>query len=126
MVMEMFGYTAFSPWQTWAELAPETAHELDLGDGDEIAVESDRGEFEAVVRIRPGAATHAVHVPLGLGHDESFGVAGGIGANPVDIMLAARDTLSGSLSQTSTQVRLRLIKRRTRGGPAPSHGGSNA
>jgi anaerobic selenocysteine-containing dehydrogenase len=126
MVLEMFGYTAFSPWQTWAELSPETAHELDLEDGDEISIESDRGEFEAVVRVRPGAVDHAVHVPLGLGHDPSFSMAGGIGANPIEVMSPARDPLSGALSRASTRVHLRLVKRRKRGGPAPSHGGVDA
>ena len=122
MVLEMFGFSAFSPWQTWAELAPETAHELDVADGDQVRIASARGQFEAVVRIRPGTAAGAVHVPLGLGHEASFSTAGGIGANPVSVMLPARDPLSGKLSQTSTQVRLELVKRRSRGGPAPRHG----
>ncbi|MDH3402686.1 MAG: molybdopterin-dependent oxidoreductase [Acidobacteriota bacterium] len=126
MVLEMFGYTAFSPWQTWAELAAETAHELDLGDGDEVRVESDRGHFAAVVRIHPAAAAGTVHVPLGLGHEAPGSLAAGIGANPVGIMLAARDPLSGRLSRTATRVRLALVKRRSRGGPPPRHGGSEA
>ncbi len=123
MVLEMFGYSAFSPWQTWAEIAAETARELDVADGDEVRIESDRGHFEAVVRISPAAAAGTVHVPLGLGHDKSFSLAGGIGANPLGVMLAARDPLSGNLSRTSTRVRLQLVKRRSRGGPPPRHGG---
>ncbi len=123
MVLEMFGYPVFSGWQTWAELAPETAHELDLEWGDLVEVESERGVLEAVVRVQPGATPGAVHIPLGLGHRESYGAAGGIGANPVEILRQVPDRLAGTLALSSTPVRLRLIRRRPHGGPPPTHGG---
>ena len=37
MVLEMFGYPFLDGWRTWAEIAPETAHDLHLADGDEVA-----------------------------------------------------------------------------------------
>lgn len=122
MLLEMFGYSVFSGWQTWAELAPETAHELHLEYGDLIEVKSERGVFEAVVRVQPGAAPGAIHVPLGLGHPETMGVAGGIGANPVEILQPAADRLSGAISLSPTGVGVRLIRRRPHGGPPPTHG----
>jgi anaerobic selenocysteine-containing dehydrogenase len=126
MVLEMFGYPTFSAWQTWAELAPATAHELELEDGDEVAVESDIGSLEAVVRIQHGATPGTVHLPTGLGHRDSLGVAGGVGSNPHEIMLPAADPLSGKASVTSTLVRLRLLRRRRHGAAPTVHGGREA
>lgn len=123
MVAEMLGYAVATGWQTWAEIAPETAHELHLHDGDIVAVESERGSFEAVIREQPGSVPGAVHVPRGLGHREGFGAGSGSGANPVAALLPVHDPLSGALAQASTRVRLRLVRRRPHGGPAPMEGG---
>ncbi len=122
MLLEMYGYFVLSGWQTWAELSPETARELDLGDGDRIRLESDRGGMEAVVKIRPGALPGVVHVPLGLGHPESMGAGGGVGANPLGLLAAVRDPIAGTLASTSARVRPRLLERRRHGGPAPMAG----
>jgi len=123
MVMEMFGYPFLDGWQTWAEIASETAHDLDLGDGDVVAVESGRGSIEAVVRVHPAAVPGTVHVPLGLGHDQPLGVAENIGSNPIEIVDPIRDSLSGALALTGSRIRLRLVRRRPHGGPAPLDGG---
>ncbi|NIM02337.1 MAG: hypothetical protein GTN89_16415 [Acidobacteria bacterium] len=123
MVLEMFGYPFLDGWRTWAEIAPETAHELHLEDGDEVQVRSERGEVEAVVMIRPGTSPGIVHLPAGLGHREHVGAAGGIGANPLDLVADVRDPLSGAWSPNATRVTLRLLRRRDHGGPPPAHGG---
>jgi anaerobic selenocysteine-containing dehydrogenase len=123
MVAEMFGYPFLDGWQTWAEIGTDTAHDLDLADGDVVAVESERGSIEAVVRVHPAAVPGTVHVPLGLGHDHPAGAAERIGSNPVELLEPIRDSLSGALSMTSSQVRLRLLQRRPHGGPAPMDGG---
>ncbi len=122
MLMEMYGYPVMTEWRTWVELAPETAHELHLGDGDEVAVESDGSSIEAVVRIQPGSTPGVAHVPLGLGHRQSFGAGGGVGGNPMEVLLKSHDSLAGSRSLATTRVRLRLIRRRPHGGPAPLFG----
>ena len=122
MVLEMFGHTNLSGWETWAELGPRTARELNLGDGDRVAVESDRGVGEATVRINPGTGPGIVHVPLGLGHSEPRAGDGGRGSNPMALLLRVPDGLSGRLSLTSTRVHLRLLGRRRHGGPAPHDG----
>lgn len=122
-LQEMFGYTALASWENWVELAPQTAADLGLGDGDEVAVESARGSAEAVVRVAPGSAPETAHLPLGLGHG---GPAGGarIGSNTAAILLESRDVLAGTPSLTSTRVRLRLLHRRAHGEPLPDRGGS--
>ncbi len=120
MVLEMFGSTELLGWETWAELSPETAAEQGVEEGDRVALESKRGRIQAVVRVKPGGAPHTVHVPLGLGRHAASGASRSVGSNPVAILQPIRDSLSGALSLQATLVRLKLIQRRRRGGPAPS------
>ncbi|HUP47385.1 MAG TPA: molybdopterin dinucleotide binding domain-containing protein, partial [Thermoanaerobaculia bacterium] len=125
MVLEMFGYSVLSGWQTWVEIAPATAAALDLGDGDRVAVESDRGSIEGVVSIHQGAVPGSVHVPLGLGHAVAARERE-VGSNPAKILLPVRDPVGGELCLAGTRVLLRLVRRRAHGGPAPLQGGHTA
>ena len=122
MVLEMYGYTSLTGWRSWVELAPETAHELHLEEGDVVALEADRGGIETVVRIEPGATPGVAHVPLGLGHEEMAGTARGVGENPVGLVPPLFDPLSGAPALTATRVRARLVARRKRGGERPLEG----
>ena len=122
MVLEMYGHQSLTGWRTWMELAPETAHELHFEEGDLVALESERGSIEAVVRIEPGAKTGVAHVPLGLGHEEMAGPARGVGDNPVDLVPPLFDPLSGAPALTATRVRPRLVAHRRRGGQRPLDG----
>jgi len=121
MVLEMYGYSVLSGWSTWAEMAPVTAEELDLGDGDLIALESERGSIEATVHIYAGSAPGVVHVPVGLGFDGPGEEP--VGSNPLEALVAVHDRIGGSLSENSTRVHVQLLERRPRGAPAPGHGG---
>jgi anaerobic selenocysteine-containing dehydrogenase len=123
MVLEMFGYAVLSGWQTWVELAPETAHEQHLEEGDRVEVVSDRGAVEAVVKIQPGNTPGVAHMPLGLGRSSTGGAAEGVGENPLALVTAGRDPLSGAATTTGTRVQLRLLARRARGGARPLTGG---
>lgn len=125
MLMEMSGYPVLSGWQTWAELNPETAREMGVEYGDQVALESDRGRLEAVLRVQPGAAPNTVHIPLGVDHQQGRKDAGAA-SNPIQILLPVHDTLSGALSLNSTRVRLRLIRKRAHGEPPPIHLGGKA
>lgn len=116
MVLEMFGYPVLTGWRTWAEISPASAEELDLHDGDRVALESQRGTIEAVVRVHPGVVAGVVQVPLGLGRTGDGGAAHG--ANPVTVLEAATDDLSGAFALAATGVRVRLLERRPHGGPA--------
>jgi anaerobic selenocysteine-containing dehydrogenase len=119
MVLEMFGHSVMTGWRTWAEISPETAAELDIGDGDLVELESDQGVIEAVIHTYPSSLPGVVHVSVGLGHTlRDHGV---IGSNPMTALLAVRDPVSGSLSESSTRVRARLIERRSHGMPSPAH-----
>jgi anaerobic selenocysteine-containing dehydrogenase len=126
MLMEMFGYPVLSGWETWAEITEETAHGLDVGDGDIVALESDRSTIEVVVRVMPTGSQDVVHVPVGLGIDDDRARGGRVGSNPIELVVPEQDVLSGELSLSSTRVRMRLIRRRPHGGPVPRHGGHAA
>jgi len=119
MVLEMFGYPVLTGWETWLELVPETADELDLGDGDRVSVETARGAVEAIVRVRPGSSAGVAHVALGLGRRAPTSPTETIGSNPLALIEPAVDPLGGMLSTGSSRVRLRLLRRRPHGGPAP-------
>jgi anaerobic selenocysteine-containing dehydrogenase len=123
MLLEMYGHAVLSGWQTWVELAPETAHELHLDEGDVVALASDRGEIEAVVKIEPGTTPGVAHLPLGLGRSAGVATRGEIGANPLRIAPELQDRLSGELAAAPTPVRLRRVRPRRRGGPRPLDGG---
>jgi anaerobic selenocysteine-containing dehydrogenase len=125
MVLEMFGYSVLSGWQTWVEIAPATAAALALGDGDRVAVESDRGSIEAVVSVQPGAVPGSVHVPFGLGHAVTAADRE-VGSNPAKVLLPVHDPIGGELCLAGTRVRLLLVRRRAHGGPAPLSGGRTA
>ena len=122
MLLEMFGHTQLSGWETWVEVPPETAHELGLEDGDIVRLESETGRMELVVRLQPGGVEGVVHVPLGLGHASQVGPSAGIGTNPVPLLSGIRDPVSGVLSMNGAPGRIRLLRRRPHGGPAPSNG----
>lgn len=124
MLLEMFGHSVFSGWQTWAEIAPGTAAELGVGNGDLVTLESERGSVEAVIRVHPAVVAGVVHVPLGLGHTEPVGAGGGIGSNPLRIVLPERDSLGGSLSIGSTLVEVRLLRRSPHAGAGLPHEGA--
>ena len=121
MVLEMFGHSVLSGWQTWAEISPETAAELDVGDGDLVELQSDQGVIEAVIHTYPGSVPGVVHVSMGLGH--TLPGEGVIGSNPVKALLPVLDPISGAFSENSTRVRVNLIERRSHGVPSPAHRG---
>jgi anaerobic selenocysteine-containing dehydrogenase len=122
MVLEMYGYPSLTGWRTWVELAPQTAHELHLEEGDLVALETEQGSIETVVRVEPGATPGVAHVPLGLGHEEMAGTARDVGENPVGLLPPLFDPLSGAPALVATRVRPRLVARRGRGGPRPLEG----
>lgn len=123
MVQEMFGYWLLSGWETWVELSPVTAHELDIRDGDVVSVSSDRASFEAVARIQRGAVPGVVHVPMGLSPGDAGSADEDARWNVMELLLPQEDQLSGALCTTTTRVSLRLVRRRDRGGPVPAEGG---
>ncbi len=115
-LLEHLGVLDGSAWETWVEVAPETARGARLESGQRVRVESSRGRFEAVVRVSPGTQPGVVNVPYGL-HSRVEGFAQGNpsdverwgepnGANPLAAVGRAIDPLSGLPDWQSTRVRV--------------------
>ncbi|MDP2956483.1 MAG: molybdopterin-dependent oxidoreductase [Longimicrobiales bacterium] len=119
MLMEMFGHTQYSGWETWAEISPETAGELGLNDGDIIEFRTEGAAAQVVLRLQPGGMPGVVYIPIGLGRHGDIGPAGGVGFNPVELLTPMHDPLSGALVLNGARGQLRLVSRRPHGGPAP-------
>jgi anaerobic selenocysteine-containing dehydrogenase len=123
MLLEMFGHTHFTGWGSWAEIAPETAHELGLGDGDIVEFETEATTARVVLRLQPGGMPGVVHIPVGLGHRGRVGPAGDVGTNPIKLLTPIHDPLTGALALNGARGRMRLLRRRPHGQPAPTHEG---
>jgi len=108
-LQELYGLHLQEKWDSWVELNPEVAHELGIHDGDMVAVESAQGSIQLKARLWPGTPPEVASIPLGQGHTAGGRWAEGIGANPVELLTALTDPLSGDLASRSTRVRIRKV-----------------
>jgi len=69
-------------WDSWAEIHPETAAGLGVGEGDVVEVRSAHGSIEVPAHLDSRARREVVIVPLGQGHTAYGRYASGRGANP--------------------------------------------
>ena len=104
-LLEHLGVLAGSSWETWAEIAPETARQQGLQPGQRVRIESRIGGFDAVVRVFPGAQPGVINVPYGL-HTRVEGWGEPNGANPLAATGRDTDPISGLPDWHSTRVRL--------------------
>jgi hypothetical protein len=93
-------------WETWAELHPETAARLDVGDRDWVRLESPLSSLVARARVTVRVVPDAVAVPVGLGKRGGGRWASGIGANPLRLLAPARDPPCGLPDFGATRVRV--------------------
>ena len=66
-LFELLGQPDGLPWRVWVEMNPDTAHALDIQQGDLVRVRSPYGAMEAVAVLADGAAPDCVaiaHVPF--------------------------------------------------------------
>ncbi|MGW8249491.1 MAG: molybdopterin dinucleotide binding domain-containing protein, partial [Anaerolineales bacterium] len=73
-------------WQTWVELNPATAANLNLQAGDLVQVASPFGEIVAPIYPYPGIRPDTVGIPLGQGHTDYGRYARDRGSNPVKLL----------------------------------------
>ncbi len=60
-------------WQSWVEVSPKTADRLGVQNGDVVSVETEMGKVEAPVYVYRGIRDDVIAIPIGQGHDHSFG-----------------------------------------------------
>ena len=94
-------------WDSWAELHPTTAAKLGVQEGDVLEIASAHGSLRVKAYLFKGVHPEAIAVPLGQGHDESFGRFAKMaqGVNPLKIVGAAVEAHTGELALYGTPVK---------------------
>ncbi|MBN1303307.1 MAG: molybdopterin-dependent oxidoreductase [Anaerolineales bacterium] len=92
-------------WNTWVEINPVTARELDIKDDDIVRIVTESGSIEAAVYLYPAIRPDTVAVPFGQGHTAYGRYAQGRGANPADV-LGLNFNAAGDLSYAAMKVRV--------------------
>jgi anaerobic selenocysteine-containing dehydrogenase len=99
-------------WETWAELNPETAEQLQVGDRERVRITSDEGTIEASARVTRRVVPGAVAIPVGLGKKGGGRWSAGRGANPLRLLSVNRESVSGLPDPGATRVRVSRLGRR--------------
>ena len=84
-------------WENWVEIHPATAAALGVKNGDEVVVESPKGEVRLTARLYAGTRPDVVQVPL----------FSGLGGNPNDLIASELDRFHGMGLFGTTRVRVR-------------------
>jgi len=93
-------------WSTWAEMNPQTAARLGIGDGDMIEITSAHGTIHAPVAFTPGVAPDVIAMPTGQGHETFTRYASGRGSNPVKVLAPVVEPETGALAWAATRVKI--------------------
>jgi Fe-S-cluster-containing dehydrogenase component/anaerobic selenocysteine-containing dehydrogenase len=93
-----------SVWTTWVEMHPDMAESLGVRNGSMVRVESGAGALEAPAFVYEGIRPDTVAIPIGQGHTAYGRNAAGRGANPLDLLAASADPVSGALAYAGTDV----------------------
>ncbi|MEO8451900.1 MAG: 4Fe-4S dicluster domain-containing protein [Gemmatimonadota bacterium] len=90
-------------WQTWIEINPEKAREMNIREGEILRLSTPQGAIEAPVYLYPGIRPDTLAMPIGLGHTAFGDYAKGRGVNPLDLLGA--EAGKGFLSYVSVKVK---------------------
>ena len=107
LLWEMYGLHIKEMWRNWAELHPETAHQLGIEDGDPVWVESPQGRIRLKARIYEGTLPDAINVPLGGGHTAGGRWASQVGGgNVAELVVPQTDPQAGTVAWCGTRVKV--------------------
>ncbi len=90
-------------WGSWVEINPETAHTLEIHEGDILTITSPQGSIELPAFLYPGLRPDVIAIPVGQGHTQ-YGRYASRGANPLRLAGSALDPASGAVLQTGVRV----------------------
>jgi anaerobic selenocysteine-containing dehydrogenase len=96
-------------WSTWAEINPQAAARLGIGDGDMIEIASAHGSIHAPALISPGIAPDVIAMPAGQGHETFTRYASGRGSNPVKVLAPVVEPETGALAWAATRVKIAKV-----------------
>jgi anaerobic selenocysteine-containing dehydrogenase len=91
-------------WGSWVELNPETAHKLEVHEGDILSITSPQGTIELPAFVYPGLRPDVIAIPVGQGHTQFGRYARHRGGNPLRISQSARDPATGAVLQGGVRV----------------------
>jgi len=91
-------------WGSWVEINPETAHKLEIHEGDVLTITSPKGSIELPAFLYPGLRPEVIAIPAGQGHTQFGRYAQNRGANPLSISASAVDEASGAVVQTGVRI----------------------
>ena len=110
-LQELADPTTTVMWNTWVEINPETAHELELENDDVVKIISEAGEVEAPVYVYPAIHPEVIAMPFGQGHTAYGRYAQGRGANPANL-LGQHFNEAGDLAFAGMRVRVEKTGRK--------------
>jgi anaerobic selenocysteine-containing dehydrogenase len=96
-------------WSTWAEVNPQTAERLGIGDGDMIEITSAHGTIHAPAVFTPGVAPDVIAMPTGQGHETFTRYASGRGSNPAKVLAPAVEMTTGVVAWAATRVKIAKV-----------------
>jgi anaerobic selenocysteine-containing dehydrogenase len=103
---ERTGPHLFERWETWVEINPHTAKELEISDRDWVWVESNYGKIKVKARLYQGTVPNVVNIPFGMGHTSGGRWTNGLGANPYHLLGDDLDPLTGNPADRSVRVKI--------------------
>jgi len=105
-VLQRIGVHESVQWNSWAEINAADARVQGIRNLDWIWVESATGKVKVRAVVSAGAGPGVVNMPYGLGHTEMGRWARGRGVNPLKLLVAERDPLSGLSYRIGTRVKI--------------------
>jgi anaerobic selenocysteine-containing dehydrogenase len=94
-------------WDSWVEIHPTTANEMQIREGDILEIQSATGLVRAKAYLFPGIQPDTVSMPLGQGHTGYGRYANGTGVNAFKILDPLFDEQTGELATYATRVLIR-------------------
>ena len=91
-------------WGSWVEINPQTAHKLEIHEGDVLTITSPQGSIELPAFLYPGLRPDVIAIPVGQGHTQYGRYAQNVGANPLRISASALDAASEAVVQSGVRV----------------------
>jgi anaerobic selenocysteine-containing dehydrogenase len=91
-------------WESWIEVGPQLARELELEKGDIVEVSSGSATLRVPVFVHPGLPPDMVAMPLGQGHTAYGRYAAGRGVNAADLLELGEVGDTGELAFAETRV----------------------
>ncbi|MBW2622239.1 MAG: molybdopterin-dependent oxidoreductase [Deltaproteobacteria bacterium] len=91
------------------EINPKTAASLGLKEGDRALLKTKNGEAKVMVHLFGGIQPEVVSAPVGLGHNGFGYYLEGKGVNPMEIVVAKADPLSGQMLWRGSRASLAKV-----------------